>query len=177
MSELSASIRDPRIASVFRLWQECRSRRFVRPGDLDINSIPGSLPLLYVIDVPPLKQLTPERIRYQYVGQEVARSLGIDATGMTIAEVLARPAAASFTSAIGGLLRDPCILHSVHVNHLPNVAEVRTERLILPVSESSDVVEGFCVAFSKLERSPLNRLHEKSDAQEVWPETLHKLRL
>jgi hypothetical protein len=177
MSELSAGIRDPRISNVLRLWQECQKSRFVRPGDLDLNAIPSSLPLLYVIGVPPLKQLTPDRIRYQFVGQDVARSLGIDATGMTVAEVLTRPSAASFTSAIGGLLRDPCVLHSIHVDHLPNITEMRTERLILPISDSKEVVEGFCVAFSKMERSPLNRLHEKSDAQEAWTETLRKLRL
>jgi hypothetical protein len=177
MDELSSGIRDPRISAVFRVWQESRQSRFVHLADMPWDTIPNALPLIYLIEVPPRKKLKASSIRYIFVGEIVAKSLGIDATGMTIAEVLARPAAESFRLAIDGLLRDPCILHSLHVNHLPNVTEVRTERLVLPISDNDNGIEAFCVAFSTLERSPLNRLHEKSDAREAWPETLRKLRL
>ena len=177
LDELSNGIHDPRILALLRHWQNVRSGRFASIAELDLTAIPATLPLLYVILVPPRRQLRPEQIQYRFVGEEVAKSLGIYATGMTVAEVLTRDAAENFTAAIGGFLKDPCILHSVHVNHLPNVTEIRTERLILPMSGTDGSLDAFAVAFSTLERSPLNRLHEKSENQNVWVETLRKFRL
>ncbi len=174
---IATGLRDPRITVLFELWLENKQARFVRREALTLQRISSTLPLLYVIDVPSLRELKADRIRYRFVGVDVASSLGINATGMSVGEVLTRSAADSFTSAISGLMKDPCILHSVHINHLPNVSEIRTERLMLPISERGDEINGFCVAFSKLERSPLNLMHEKIDEHVAWPETLRKFRL
>ncbi len=178
MAEMRAGINDPRLGELCRHWQETYEQAsYVDYENLNFEAIPHTLPLLFLIDVPTIFELTPERIRYRFVGMEVARSLGIDATGMTIAEVITQDAAQDFTLAIKGLLKKTCILHSIHTNNVPNVTEIRTERLVLPMSERSGRITGFSIAYSRLQRSPHNRLHEKSTAQTVWPEIVRKLLL
>ena len=85
---IATGLRDPRITALFELWLENKQARFVRREALTLQRISSTLPLLYVIEVPSLRELKADRIRYRFVGVDVASSLGINPTGMSVGEVL-----------------------------------------------------------------------------------------
>jgi hypothetical protein len=139
MDPSDSPITDPRLADALAYWRGKRGSRAM-PGRADIDpvEIPKLLPHVMLVDV-----LGPGSYRYRLIGSENANEHGINATGLSLDQVLTPP---EYRAHVLGLYdecvaaRRPLYSESLFLSPQGQSVERHTKVLFLPLSDDGETV-------------------------------------
>lgn len=135
-------IGDDRLIELYEYWLEKRGRqRMPSREDIDPSEISALLPHIMLIDV-----LDGERFRIRMVGTALDEATGLNATGRLIGEVMPDGAYADYVLALfQEIVREKCPVYAECEHGDPELVTHATIRLIMPLSEDNETVNGALV--------------------------------